>query len=100
MAQCRRSWNRNPGKTAFFVSILQPVRQLFTCFSLDCASLRSLFASAVSANERRDGLPYVQPSNSSDRGVSEEMVRCSADKCEVPSLVEHEHRRRSSCHST
>src|SRR2546430_17581556 len=37
-------------------------------------------SSAVSANERRDGLPYVQPSNSSDRGVSEEMVRCSADK--------------------
>jgi hypothetical protein len=31
IAQCRRSWNRNPGRPAFFVSVLQAVRQLFTC---------------------------------------------------------------------
>jgi len=28
MAQCRRSWNRKPGKPAFFVSVLHADRQL------------------------------------------------------------------------
>ena len=31
MAQCRRSWNRNPGRPALFVNVLHAVRQLFTC---------------------------------------------------------------------
>jgi len=31
MAQCRRSWNRKPGKPAFLVSVLHADRQLFRC---------------------------------------------------------------------
>lgn len=52
----------------------------------------------------RDELRGEQSSNSLGPGASEQMVRCNADKCEVPSLqlrpVEHEHRKRSSCHRT